>query len=385
MKKNIYVFFAACAGMLLFGVSLITLGSVATSLKAKFFLDGLATGTLFSILPLGILAGSLIFGPVCDRFGYKLLLIAACVVMFAGFEGIAYANTLGALKIGVFAFGLGGGIINGATNAVVADISTEKKAANLSLLGVFFGVGALGMPLVLGWLSERFQSLRIVAVVGWLTLIVALFYCFVTFPPAKQKQNNAVADWKKLFRWLLLLIALFLFFQSSFEAIVNNWATTYLTSQNGMKENRALYALSIHIAGMVCMRLLTGSLFRNVSPIKILWVCLGLLLAGILLMHFGKEEFVIITGMFLSGAGLAGGFPIMLGFAGDRFPELSGTAFSFIFTIALIGNILVNYLMGHIVHKYGVNHLTTVAYIEIALMSVLFIFIIQKLKPSNRS
>jgi predicted MFS family arabinose efflux permease len=152
-----------------------------------------------------------------------------------------------------------------------------------------------------------------------------------------------------------------------------------------MKENRALYALSIHIAGMVCMRLLTGSLFRNVSPIKILWVCLGLLLAGILLMHFGKEEFVIITGMFLSGAGLAGGFPIMLGFAGDRFPELSGTAFSFNFTIALIGNILVNYLMGHIVHKYGVNHLTTVAYIEIALMSVLFIFIIQKLKPSNRS
>jgi hypothetical protein len=35
--------------------------------------------------------------------------------------------------------GFGGGIINGSTNAVVADISSEDKGANLSLLGVFFG------------------------------------------------------------------------------------------------------------------------------------------------------------------------------------------------------------------------------------------------------
>ena len=72
MKKNIFVFMAACAGMFLFGITFITLGSVATDLKTKFSLDGIAAGTLFSILPLGILTGSLIFGPVCDRYGYKL-------------------------------------------------------------------------------------------------------------------------------------------------------------------------------------------------------------------------------------------------------------------------------------------------------------------------
>ena len=385
MNKNLPVFFAACAGMLLFGVSLITLGSVATTLKTKFLLDGIAAGTLFSILPFGILTGSLIFGPVCDRYGYRFLLIIACIAMFAGFEGIAHAHSLTLLKACIFIFGLGGGIINGATNAVVADISTEKKAANLSLLGVFFGIGALGMPLVLGWLSEGFHPLQIVAVVGCLTLLVALFYAFVSFPPAKQKANKIAADWKKLFQWLLLLIAFFLFFQSSFEAIVNNWATTYLTSKGVMSESRALYALSIHVAGMVVMRLLTGSVFRNISPVKIQWTCLILLAMGIVLMQFGTDQYIIISGLFLSGAGLAGGFPIMLGFAGERFPELSGTAFSFIFTVALIGNMLINYLMGIIVQKYGVHHLTTVACVEIALMAVLFIFIIQKLKSNNQS
>src|SRR5678816_4814026 len=71
MSKNILVFIAACAGMFLFGITLITLGSVATDLRSKFHLSGTDAGTLFSILPFGILTGSLIFGPVCDRYGYK--------------------------------------------------------------------------------------------------------------------------------------------------------------------------------------------------------------------------------------------------------------------------------------------------------------------------
>jgi MFS family permease len=44
----------------------------------------------------------------------------------------------------VFLFGFGGGAINGACNAVVADISEEHKGANLSLLGGFFCIGCFG-------------------------------------------------------------------------------------------------------------------------------------------------------------------------------------------------------------------------------------------------
>lgn len=383
MKKNIPVFIAACAGMFLFGITLITLGSVATDLKAKFSLDGIAAGTLFSILPLGILTGSLVFGPVCDRYGYKLLLILACIGMFAGFEGIAYAGSLSLLQFCIYIFGVCGGIINGATNAVVADISDEHKGANLSLLGVFFGLGALGMPLVIAMLSQKMQSSGVVATVGWLTLAAGLFYFFVRFPPAKKEMVAGRTNWRSLFKWLLLLIAFFLFFQSSFEAIINNWATTYLTTRGVMTESNALYALSFHIVGMVVMRLLTGSVLRKISAIKIMWTSIVLLALGIALMQLGESQTIIISGLILSGAGLAGGFPLLLGFVGERFAALSGTAFSFVFTIALIGNMLINYLMGIIVQRYGVQHLATVSYIEIAIMAVLLYFIIQKLKTTK--
>src|SRR6476660_1079085 len=151
-KKNL-VFAAACLGLLLFGIGLITLGSVASDLKTKFKLDEISSGTLFSIMPFGILAGSLLFGPVCDRYGYKLILILACLGLFAGFEGIAYASSLSSLKVFIFLFGTSGGIINGATNAVVADISKDAKAASLSMLGGFLGIGGLGKPFVLGLLK----------------------------------------------------------------------------------------------------------------------------------------------------------------------------------------------------------------------------------------
>ncbi|HEX7753774.1 MAG TPA: hypothetical protein VF421_00400, partial [Niabella sp.] len=54
------LFSAACAGMLFFGVCLITLGAVVPDLKVTYGISDLDAGTLFSILPFGVLTGSLV-------------------------------------------------------------------------------------------------------------------------------------------------------------------------------------------------------------------------------------------------------------------------------------------------------------------------------------
>lgn len=370
------VFWAACLGMLLFGMGLITLGSMAPDLKTKFQLDDVAAGTLFSILPIGILVGSLLFGPVCDRYGYKLMLIVSCLGMCAGFEGMAAVTSLSLLKVCIFIFGISAGIINGATNAVVSDISKGAEGANLSLLGVFFGIGALGMPFVIGILKNSFSSFQIVAAVGWLTLAVGLFYSFIKFPPSKKTIGFAVNKTKKLFKEsYLYLVAFYLFFQGSVEAIFNNWTTTYLTKDLSIAESSALYALSLFVVGMTVMRLLIGSVLRSVALPKLMLASLTIVLAGILLLHFGNSYTSSIAALILIGVGLAAGFPIMLGLAGSRYAAQSGTAFSFILTVSLVGNMLVNYLMGIISKNYGIRHLTSVALIELACMFLFCIFI----------
>ena len=281
MRSSRLIFVCACLGMLLFGISLITLGSVAQALREKFLLDDITAGTLFSILPIGILAGSLLFGPLSDRYGYKIIMLLSCLVIFAGFQGIAFASSLNVLKGCIFLFGLGGGAINGATNAVVADISEHNKGANLSLLGVFFAIGALGMPSVLGLLEKKFSFDAIVSVIGYIPLAVALLCFFTRFPAPKQVKGNPFAQGVFLMKeGILISIGFFLFCVSSFEAIINNWTTTYLSQQLSVERSQALYALSLYVVGMAVMRILLGSVFRNLSAQRMLLLSFFFLLAG---------------------------------------------------------------------------------------------------------
>jgi fucose permease len=376
MFNRKWVFWSACAGMLLFGIGLITLGSVVGDLKAKFNLDDISSGTLFSILPFGILMGSLLFGPICDKYGYKLLLSISCMLMFIGFEGIAFAPDPGVLQISIFFFGLGAGAINGATNALVSDISETNKGANLSVLGVFFGIGALGMPVVSGLLKGWVNFEVTLASIGFITLIVGIFYMSIRFPEATHKQGFPLRQGLSLFRdRLIVLIAFFLFFQSSFEAIINNWTTLFLLKRLPVSASDALYALSLFVVGITVMRILIGSVLRKTYGLKILLGSFCLTLTGLLFLRAGVSLGFAMTGLLLIGAGLAGGFPIMLGFVGNRYRELSGTAFSFVLVIALLGNMLVNYGMGFIAQYFGILHVVDVALIELAAMIVLCLFI----------
>jgi fucose permease len=375
------VFWAACAGMLLFGICMITLGSVASDLRERLHLDELASGTLFSILPLGIIAGSLIFGPVADRYGYKMLLIISSLCLFAGFEGLAFTVSFTPLKFFIFLIGLGGGAVNGATNALVADISEKEKGANISLLGVFYGLGALGMPLIMGLLKSRMKFELIVSAVGILTVLAGIFFTVIKFPPPKQVRGVPLTRSIKLVKdKLLLIIALFLCFQSGFEGIINNWTTTYLTAKLSVSAGSALYALSSFVGGMVGMRLLIGSIFRPWHPGKLLTLSFILTVLGLILLKTGSSYALAISGLILLGSGLSGGFPIMLGFVGNLYAELSGTAFSLVFFIALMGNTLINFLMGLVAQNFGVDHLITFAMTVSVIMILLAVIIVRKTK-----
>ena len=381
MYNRKVVFWCACAGMLLFGICIITLGSVVADLRQKFGLNEAAVGALFSMLPVGMVAGSVLFGPIVDRNGYKLLLAVSGLVMSAGFLGIAFTQSALALNIFVFLVGFGGGSINGATNALVADISESGKGANISLLGVFYGVGALGMPLVLGLLRHSFNFEFILGCVGVLTILTSILYLVIKFPLPKSPEKLPFKQTLKLIgNGSLLLIGFFLFFQSGFEGIINNWTTTYIVDKLSVEQSKALYALTIFIGGFVAMRLLTGSIFRSFSQLKLIIISFSLIITGLVLLKFSGSYNLSLAALVALGAGLSVGFPVMLGIAGTLFSATSGTAFSIIFFIALTGNTVINYAMGIVAQQSGVSHLITFAFAVVIFMMLLSFIILKRIK-----
>jgi fucose permease len=348
-----FVFAAACLGMLIFGVSLLVIGPMLPGIAARFALDGAASGALVSLLPFGLLGGSLVFGPLVDRFGYRSLLTASAVLVVAGLELLAFAPSVGVVRGAVFAIGVGGGQLNGGTNALVADISAGERGAKLSLLGVFFGIGALGMPTLMGALHEVPAEL-VLSRLGFVLLASVLYFALIAFPPPKHAQGFPLAQGARLLRdGTLLLIALTLALQSGVEGVVNNWTTTYLQGARERAPAAALMALSAYVAGMTVARLALASLLRRVSGGRALLLGLALAIGGVAALAAVSGDAGAAAALALVGAGLAVGFPVLMGYVADLFPTLTGTALSVVLAIALPGNMALNYAMGVLADTAG--------------------------------
>ena len=350
------LFACACLGMLTFGIVLTTLGSVLPSIIERFGIDKAQAGALFVLMTLGIIAGSLVFGPMVDRYGYKGILLAATALIVIGLEGIAFAPSMALLRAAIVIIGLGGGIINGATNALVADISADARGANLNLLGVFFGVGAVGVPFVLAILTGRFSQPALIAGVGALVAVPLVIIAVTGFPAPKQPQGFPIAAAGGLLKDpLMLLMGLMLFLESGLELTVGGWTSTFVHEELAVTAGKALVILSLYWLGMMLARIALGSILRRTSHFKVLYVCLAIALAGAALLLTGRSAAVATIGVFLLGVGFAAMFPTVLGFIGDRYATLSGTAFSLAFAMALVGGMLLPYVTGILGGKYGMR------------------------------
>lgn len=380
MYNKKIVFWAACTGMLLFGMVMLSLGTINTFLTNKFALDELTVGSLAALLPLGILTGSLIFGPIVDRYGYKYLLIVCTVLIIIGIEAISYTAIFYVIQASFFLIGFGGGAINGATNALVSDISSESKGANLSLLGVFFGVGAIGMPAIIGFLSKYYIYENIIAAIGIGILLPVLFFSFINFPEPKQKQGFPIKKSLGLLKdSTLVLIGFVLFFESAIEGITNNWTTTFLEKEIKLNPENALYALSFLVLSLTITRLILGGLLKKVRSFIVLFTCLGFIFCGTIVLMVSSNLLSSILGLVFLGIGFAAGFPVILGYVGEIYADLSGTAFSIVFVIALIGNILLNYIVGIIAHTYGIKYFLMLILLSVTLMFILLSIVLKQI------
>ncbi len=376
---------AAYLGMLIFGIVLTTLGAVLPSIIERFGIDTAVAGTLFLLMSFGIMSGSLVFGPLVDRYGYKWLLIASGALILIGLEGIAFASSLGAMRIAVLLIGFGGGVINGAVNALVADVSAEgERGAAISLLGVFFGLGAVGVPFALGMLLGQYSYTAIVAGVGTVVLGAIVFMTATRFPAPKQPQGFPIAEGVRLLRDpVLLLFGLILFLESGVELTVGGWTATYFRDELGVTGQRALVFLSVYWLGMMLARLVLGSVLRRTSQVRALLACVAIALVGSFLVIGARGLAPAVLGVFLLGVGFAATFPVILGFVGDRYANLSGTAFSIAFVMALTGGMVMPYVTGVLGARYGLRMSFLV--VPAALVGiVLLLGLRERVVPSSR-
>lgn len=338
------IFIAACAGMAYFGIAMLSLGPILGPLNAQ--VEG--ANALPATLSAGIIAGTILFGPVVDRFGYKWLLILSSFLALAGLQGLSHFRTITLLHTSIFCLGLGSGILNGETNALVSDIYDDtKRAGRLAILGSFYCIGAL-LCTLFNYIAADFRiplNVFSVLMAGYI-----IYFCIISFPQAKQADGQG-ASLKQSIRLLkypaLLIFGAALFFQSGFEGSSGSFTVSYLNNVCGTDNAAATLALTWFTIGMLAGRLPLGRILAKLKELATLYLYLGLALVGILGFTFlGKNIVMAYIAMTLVGFGVGATFPVVLNFIGSAFRAQSGTAFSIALFIALAGQSLFNKLTG---------------------------------------
>ncbi len=342
--------------MAVFGTCLALLGTTFgfPEMRARLHVDVQRLGSLSSLLIAGVWLATVIVGPVIDRFGNKLVLAASSYLAAAAVCGFAYAGSFIEAAVASFVLGFAGGGLNTSTNALVSDLYEAERGSMLNVLGIFFGFGALGVPLAAGSLAARFSIPQIMLGAAVLPLVCATAYSVLRFPAAREAHSFTLREAARMIAYPgVLLFSFLLFFESFNEQAMITFASTWIGAA-GASAARATFGLAAYQACMMSGRIIASRLLRRVSKRQLVMFAAAGTVVATAVLAFGSSPAVKTVGAALIGLSYAPIYPTVLAIAGDRYQRFAGTVFGILFAIALFGAVASPSIVGHMAGRYGV-------------------------------
>lgn len=351
------LFFSACAGILVFGIVFAVLGTVfgLPAMRARLQINLAQQGDLFLLLYFGIFCASLIVGPLIDHLGNQANLLTCSAIVAAAMLAFAAAHSFSASCAAALLLGLGGGGLNTCTNVLVSDLYGDERGPMLNLLGIFFGIGALFVPLLAVTIEGHFTISQLFLSCAALAAACAVVYGAISFPPARV---GRAFSWREALGVVkyegVLLLGFILFCESGNEASIGGWTSTYINGA-GYSPRAATLALAAYWAALMVGRILAANMLHAFSKSMLVALSAIISLVGCAMLLTGHTFWFFMLGTALVGLSYGPIFPTTLAIAGDRYSNQAGTVFGLLFSIALIGGMLLPWAVGQVSQQFGLR------------------------------
>jgi fucose permease len=378
--------FSAWAGIFVFGIVMAVLGAILPSLFDRIGFSEGAAGNLFLNMNLAMLLMTVCFGPLVDRFGFKSLLAVSALLVAAALLLLSQASSYGLIIAAAVVLGLGGGGLNGGANALTSDLNEGKeRGAALNILGIFFGIGALTVPFLIGALRGLQGVQAILPIATTASLVLFVIFIVLRFPKAKQPLGFPIKEAAKIGRSpLLWLCAFILFFQSGNEFTAGGWISTYLLKTHGLGAGAAALVLGAYWAAIMSGRLASSRIVRRVRNETLILGSAALALAAAALMVLAPSGPAAAAGAVALGFGFAAIYPTTLAIVGGRFSAFTGTAFSVVIAVGLVGGMLAPWLAGKIAQASSLRQGLVILVVNCAMIVVLTALASIQMKKETR-
>ncbi len=140
----------------------------------------------------------LIGGTLADRWGYKPLIVAGCILRTGGFLTLAVAENLPALLIASAATGFAGALFNPAVRAYLAADAGDRRVEAFAVFNVFYQAGILCGPLIgLALMTLDFRTTCAVAAAVFAVLtVVQLAVLPADHAGAHKDTRGVLTQWR---------------------------------------------------------------------------------------------------------------------------------------------------------------------------------------------
>jgi MFS transporter, FHS family, glucose/mannose:H+ symporter len=380
VRKN-WLSTAAYCGMLIFGIVMALLGSILPLLSQRARFDMAEAGGLFLLMNFCMLVSMLGLGPLTDKFGKRLALVAGALLVAAALFLLSGADSYQQLLLCVLLLGAGGGALNGGTNVLIADLHAQpqQKAAALNLLGIFFGFGAMLLPFFVGTLVATLGLNKILYITLGIAIAPAILFLTLPFPRPKQQQGFRLSEAARVVsNPVVLLLGFVLFFQSGNEFIIGGYTSLFLTNEMKMPFSHASYLLAAYWAAIMVGRIVSSKLLARFSGYTLVLLSSLGSAAGVILLLVSPGMIAAVVAVVVIGLSFASIFPTTLGIAGSKCEDYSGTAFGILFAIALTGGMILPWAVGQVADAYGLRLALVIPAMNAAMIFLLQLLIWKK-------
>jgi len=298
-----------------YGYFLNVLGPITPFLKEELRLTYTVSSFHFTAFAVGILligvGGHLIIQRIGKQRSLWLGLFGMSLSALLLLVGKNPVITIGAS----FLMGLIGSLILAIVPAALSDQHGEMKAVALSEANVIASLFATFAPLMVGWFARSFGGWRLaLGIIACIPILMFLGLGKNSSPIATSMESEsrpAGGPLPALFwiYWVAIFLAV------SVEFCMVFWSADYLERVLGLIKANAAQAVSLFLAAMIVGRLLGSRLVQRFSTRAV--VSISILIAGVGFLLFWRAENSLLglSGLFITGLGVANLYPLILSLA----------------------------------------------------------------------
>jgi fucose permease len=306
------------------------LGPITPFLKAELNLSYTVSSLHFTAFAVGMLLVGLFGNILIRRIGrWQALWLGAFGISVSAFVLLAGRSVV--ITIGAsFCMGLVGSLILVIIPSALSDRHGELRPVALSEANVIASLVSTAAPLMVGFSAHLPGGWRLaLGTAAFAPLLLRLGFGGATLPQSASSPEKSIPARRPLpglfwVYWVGIVLAV------SVEFCMISWSADYLEKSLGMLKVDAAQSISLFLAAMIVGRLAASHLVQLFSARRVVIASILVASGGFMLFWMAHTAIFGLAGLFLTGLGVAGLYPLILslaiGVAGNNTVQASARA-----------------------------------------------------------